>query len=284
MSPVPHYDVIVIGSGFGGSVSALRLAEKGYRVAVLEAGARYEDPHFAKTSWRLRKFLYFPRLGLRGIQRVHFLKDVVVLAGAGVGGGSLNYANTLYKPPSTYFQDEQWAHITDWEQELAPHYDQAERMLGVVENPFHSPSDEVMRRVADRLGVRHTFRLTPVGVHFGEGPGVTSPDPFFGGVGPERKGCTNCGECMTGCRHDSKNTLLKNYLGLAERAGVDIIPLTTVTVLEPRAHSEGKGWRITARRSSSWLPGRQQFTCDKVILAAGTYNTQKLLHRMRDTG
>lgn len=276
-----NFDVVVIGSGFGGSATALRLTEKGYRVAVLEAGARFDDDDFPRTSWQLHKFLFFPALGLRGIQRIHVLPDSVVLAGAGVGGGSLVYANTLYVPPASYFQDAQWAHITDWESELAPWYDQASRMLGVVQNPCMSPSDEAMRRVAEEHGVGHTFRLTPVGVHFGGGPGSTSNDPFFGGIGPERKGCTNCGECMTGCRHNAKNTLPKNYLGLAERAGARVFPLTTAKRI--RQDADGK-WRIDAKHTGAVFGGERTFTADHVVMAAGTYNTQKLLHRMKDDG
>jgi cholesterol oxidase len=180
MKYATDYDVVIIGSGFGGSVSALRLSEKGYRVAVIEAGRRFSEKDFPKTSWRLRKFLFAPRLGLNGIQRIHALPDVLVLAGAGVGGGSLVYANTLYTPPDSYFNDEQWRHITDWKEELAPWYDQAYRMLGVTKNTYMSPSDVAMKEVAEDMGVGHTFTLAPLGIYFGEGPGKISSDPFFG--------------------------------------------------------------------------------------------------------
>ncbi|NBO09503.1 MAG: GMC family oxidoreductase, partial [Actinobacteria bacterium] len=213
------FDVLVVGSGFGGSVAALRLTEKGYRVGVLEAGRRFRDQDFPKTSWRLRRFLFAPKLGLTGIQRIHALPDVLVLAGAGVGGGSLVYANTLYVPPDTYFNDAQWKHITDWKRELTPWYDQASRMLGVAENPYFSPSDAAMKEVAEEMGVGDTFRMAPLGVHFGKGAGIEAADPYFGGVGPTRHGCHQCGGCMTGCRFNAKNTLPKNYLGLAEKAG-----------------------------------------------------------------
>jgi cholesterol oxidase len=281
MKSVNHdFDVIVIGSGFGGSVAALRLTEKNYRVAVLEAGKRFSDKDFPKTSWRINKFLFFPKLGLKGIQRIHALPDVLVLAGAGVGGGSLVYANTLYKPPSSYFEDKQWRHITDWNEELSPWYDQASRMLGVAQNPHMSPSDEAMKEVADQMGVGHTFKLAPLGVYFGDGAGKKSADPFFGGVGPERNGCLQCGGCMTGCRHNAKNTLPKNYLGLAEKAGAKVFAETTVTKIEQLANGT---WLVTAKKSGAWFGGLRKFSAAQVIVAAGTYNTQKLLHQMKAT-
>ena len=242
-----EYDVVVVGSGFGGSVAALRLVEKGYRVLVLEAGRRFTDQTLPRTSWDVSRFLWAPRLGWLGIQRIHVLPDVVVLAGAGVGGGSLNYANTLYRPTSdAFYRDPQWAGITDWRAELAPFYDQASRMLGVVDNPTHTPADEVVRRAADDLGVGHTFRLAPVGVVFGP-PGEVVPDPFFGGAGPSRRGCLECGECMTGCRHGAKNTLPTNYLYLAERAGARVVAETTVTSIRPR----GEEWEVRTRRTAA---------------------------------
>ena len=279
--PRQDFDVIIIGSGFGGSVSALRLTEKGYRVGVIEAGRRFADKDFPKTSWRLSRFLYAPRLGLRGIQRIHALPDVLVLAGAGVGGGSLVYANTLYIPPDSYFNDKQWAHITDWKSELLPWYDQASRMLGVADNPYFSPSDKAMKDAAIEMGVGHTFRMAPLGVHFGSGPGQLTPDPYFGGVGPDRHGCMQCGGCMTGCRFNAKNTLPKNYLGLAERAGAQVFPEHTVTSIDEQKDGS---WKIYARGSSSWLGRKRTFTASQVIVAAGTYNTQKLMHTMKASG
>ncbi|MCV7299751.1 GMC family oxidoreductase [Mycobacterium barrassiae] len=282
----PDYDVLVIGSGFGGSVSALRLTEKGYRVGVVEAGRRFADEEFAKTSWNLRKFLWAPKLGMYGIQRIHLLRNVMILAGAGVGGGSLNYANTLYVPPDPFFNDPQWKNITDWRAELMPHYDLAQRMLGVVTNPTFTDADRVMKEVADEMGVGDTFVPTPVGVFFGpdgtKTPGRTVPDPYFGGAGPERTGCIECGSCMTGCRYGAKNTLLKNYLGLAEKAGAEVIPMTTVTGFEQR--SDGL-WEVrTARTGLSPLRRRRTLTATYLILAAGTFGTQRLLFKMRDAG
>ncbi|GIE93359.1 FAD-dependent oxidoreductase [Paractinoplanes rishiriensis] len=265
------YDVVIVGSGFGGSVSALRLAEKGYRVGVLEAGRRYTPEMLPKTSWDLRNFLWAPKIGLRGIQRITLLKDIVVLSAAGVGGGSLVYANTLYRPPATFFADAHWSGITDWAGELAPFYDQASRMLGVTEQPSMTPSDEVIKQVAEDMGVGGTFRRTPVGVYFGK-PGVTAPDPYFGGAGPDRTGCVECGNCMIGCKVGAKNRLDVNYLYLAERAGATVHPDTEVTALRP----DGAGWVVETR-------GRR-FTADQVILAAGALGTQRLLHAMRDTG
>ncbi len=282
----PDYDVLVIGSGFGGSVTALRLTEKGYRVGVLEAGRRYADDEFAKTSWNLRKFLWAPRLGMYGIQRIHLLRNVMILAGAGVGGGSLNYANTLYVPPDPFFNDPQWKNITDWRAELMPHYDQAQRMLGVVENPTFTDADRIMKEVAADMGVEDTFVPTPVGVFFGpdgtKTPGKTVPDPYFGGAGPERTGCIECGSCMTGCRYGAKNTLLKNYLGLAEKAGAEVIPMTTVAGFEQR--SDGL-WEVRTVRTGSWLlRKRRKIIATHVVLSAGTWGTQKLLFKMRDKG
>ena len=276
-----EFDVVVIGSGFGGSVAALRLREKGYTVAVLEAGRRFEDKDFPKTSWRLRKFLFAPALGLYGIQRIHALPDVLILCGAGVGGGSLVYANTLYQPGDKYFDDPQWKSITDWKSELTPFYELARRMLGVEINPYFSPSDQAMKDVADQMGVGHTFTLAPLGIHFGKGEGVESPDPYFGGVGPARTGCTNCGSCMTGCRHNAKNTLPKNYLGLAEKAGAEVFPLTTATKLEQRGDGS---WKITTKTTDDVFGSRgKTFIARDVVMAAGTYNTQKLMHTFKAT-
>jgi cholesterol oxidase len=289
------YDVIVIGSGFGGSVSALRLAEKGYRVAVVEAGQRFDDPASAdprerhralpRTSWHARRYLWAPALGLTGIQRIHLLRGrrggrVLVLAGAGVGGGSLVYANTLYEPPQPFFDDPQWRHITDWRAELAPYYDQAQRMLGVTVNPTMTPADEAVATVAARMGRAGTFRLTPVGVHFGGQPGAEVADPYFGGAGPRRVGCTQCGSCMTGCRTGAKNMLTENYLYLAERAGARVIPLTTVTAVRPA----GGGYRVDTVVTGPLPRGRRHLTAGQVVFAAGTYGTQQLLHRMKATG
>ena len=271
-------DVVVIGSGFGGSVTALRLTEKGYRVAVLEAGRRFDESSYPKTSWRVRSFFWAPKLGCYGMQRISLLKDVMILSGAGVGGGSLVYANTLYEPLDPFYSDPQWAHITDWRAELAPFYDQAKRMLGVVPNPTLTPSDQVMKEVAEEMGVGDTFHTTPVGVFFGK-PGVEVDDPFFGGAGPARRGCIECGECMTGCRHGAKNTLLKNYLYLAERAGAQVYPLTTVMTIR----QNGDGYVVDTVKTGS-RKERRTFRARDVIFAAGTMGTQKLLHRMRDEG
>ncbi|MEV6300094.1 GMC family oxidoreductase [Actinoplanes sp. NPDC051861] len=273
------YDVLVIGSGFGGSVSALRLTEKGYRVGVLEAGRRFADDQFAKTSWRLRDYVYAPALGCYGILRLTLLKDVLVLSGAGVGGGSLGYANTLYEPPDAFFADPQWSAITDWKSELAPYYDQATRMLGVTVNPVETAADEALRSVAEDLGVTESFRRTPVGVLFGNEPGAEVPDPFFGGVGPARRNCTLCGSCMTGCRSNAKNTTLKNYLYLAERAGAVVHPLTTVRDVTPVPNG---GYAVDTRRTGGFR--RRRFTAGQVIFSAGALGTQRLLHRLRDRG
>ena len=279
---VTHYDVIVVGSGFGGSVAALRLTEKGYRVAVLEAGRRFDESSYPKTSWDARNFLWAPKLGCFGIQRISLLRDALILSGAGVGGGSLNYANTLYEPPSAFYADPQWSHITDWHAELSPYYDQAKRMLGVTTNPVTTAADEVLLAVAQDLGVGHTYRPTPVGVFFGN-PGVEVEDPYFGGAGPRRAGCLNCGACMTGCRHNAKNTLTKNYLHLAEAAGARVHPMTTVTRIS--AKQPDAGFEIGTVRTGRWVKqARQAFTADQVVLAAGALGTAKLLHRMRDSG
>jgi cholesterol oxidase len=271
-------DVIVVGSGFGGSVTALRLSEKGYRVTVLEAGQRFTPETLPKTSWDLKSFLWAPKLGLKGMQRITWLKDVLIVSGAGVGGGSLVYANTLYTPLPPFYKDPQWGHITDWESELAPHYDQAQRMLGVVETPFTTRADEVFQKVAADMGVGHTFHPTPVGVFFGE-PGKEVDDPYFGGAGPRRTGCTQCGNCMIGCRVGAKNRLDTNYLYLAEGLGAVVEPLTTVTKIE----QEDDHWVVTSVPTGKKGPATRR-TAKQVVMAAGTLGTQGLLHAMKDTG
>ncbi|MEU7467263.1 GMC family oxidoreductase [Streptomyces sp. NPDC044984] len=286
------YDVLVVGSGFGGSVTALRLTEKGYTVGVLEAGRRFTRDTLPKNSWDLRNYLWAPKLGMYGIQRIHLLGNVMVLAGAGVGGGSLNYANTLYVPPKPFFEDPQWGHITDWQEELGPYYDQAKRMLGVRLNPTMTPSDVHLKAAAERMGVGDSFHMAPVGVFFGDGedadgkvrakPGQEVPDPYFGGAGPSRRACAECGECMTGCRHGAKNTLNENYLHLAEKAGAVVHPMTTaVSVTED---SRG-GFAVATLPTDDRRKGEgRTFRARRVVLAAGTYGTQTLLHRMKAGG
>lgn len=285
-------DVLVIGSGFGGSVAALRLSEKGYRVTVLEAGRRFADSDFAETSWDLKNFLWAPKVGCYGIQRIHLLKDVMILAGAGVGGGSLNYANTLYVPPKVFFKDRQWGHITDWHSELLPHYDMASTMLGVVTNPCESVVEDAMRGAADAMGVSGTFLKTPVGVLFGEDnsqqeQGRTIEDPYFGGAGPKRTTCTECGNCMVGCRVGAKNTLMKNYLALAEGLGAQIVPMRTVTRVGVVPGTEGPNEVYRVRHEATDALGDKSArvtTARKVVVAAGTWGTQNLLHEMKAEG
>ncbi|MEV7991135.1 GMC family oxidoreductase [Streptomyces sp. NPDC086077] len=286
------YDVIVVGSGFGGSVTALRLTEKGYRVAVLEAGRRFTRATLPKDSWDLKNYLWAPKLGMYGLQRIHLLGNVMVLAGAGVGGGSLNYANTLYVPPKPFFEDPQWGHITDWQEELAPYYDQAQRMLGVRLNPTTTPSDVHLKAAAQRMGVGDSFHMAPVGVFFGDGkdadgkatarPGEEVADPYFGGAGPARRACAECGECMTGCRHGAKNTLNENYLYLAEKAGAVVHPMTTVVSVTD--DSQGGYAVATLPTGNRGKGGGRTFRAQRVVLAAGTYGTQTLLHRMKAGG
>ncbi|MFF4900289.1 GMC family oxidoreductase N-terminal domain-containing protein [Streptomyces sp. NPDC001068] len=285
------YDVLVVGSGFGGSVSALRLSEKGYKVGVLEAGRRFTRDSLPKNSWDIRNYLWAPQLGCYGIQRIHLLGNVMVLAGAGVGGGSLNYANTLYVPPKAFFDDPQWRDITDWQEELKPYYDQAERMLGVRLNPTMTPSDVHLKAAAEKLGVGDTFHLAPVGVFFGDGrdaggeakaaPGDQVADPYFGGAGPARNACTECGECMTGCRHGAKNTLNENYLHLAERAGAVVHPMTTVVSVTDDSRG---GYAIATLPTDDRKAQGRTFKARRVVVAAGTYGTQTLLHRMKAGG
>ena len=224
MSGKKHdFDWVIVGSGFGGSVSALRLAEKGYRVAVIEVGRRFADEDFAKTAWNMRRYFWMPNIGLRGILRMTPFKDVLVVSGAGVGGGSLGYANTLYRPRQAFYRDPQWGDLADWEVELGPHYVTAERMLGVTLYRDEGPADQLLHQYAAETGADDTYSNTQVGVHFGE-PGVTVPDPYFGGEGPDRTGCNKCGSCMVGCRYGAKNTLVKNYLYFAEKLGAEVFP------------------------------------------------------------
>ena len=276
------FDWVVVGSGFGGSVSALRLTEKGYKVAVLECGKRFSDDDFPKSTWDIRRYFWAPRIGMRGIFRLSTFKDVAVVSGCGVGGGSLGYANTLYVPPTDFFRDPQWSDLEDWEQALAPHYEEAQRMLGVVVHENDDPADQLLRELGEELGVADTYQKTPIGVFLGE-PGKTVADPYFGGEGPERTGCTQCGRCMVGCPRGAKNTLVKNYLWFAEQGGAEVLDSRTVTDIRPLGAADGsEGYEVASERSGM-LPrrGRSTIRARGVIVAAGPLGTNKLLQRCR---
>jgi cholesterol oxidase len=279
------FDWLVIGSGFGGSVSALRLSEKGHRVGVLECGRRFADHELASSTGDMKRYLWRPFLGMKGIFRMTTFKDVAVVSGCGVGGGSLGYANTLYVPPKKFFEDSQWAEMNDWESALAPHYAEAQRMLGVVQNPHDDPADQLLRELGEELGVGDTYQKTPVGVYFGE-PGVTVPDPFFGGEGPDRTGCALCGRCMVGCKLGSKNTLVKNYLYLAEKRGAHVMPERTVIDVRPLGDGSGKdGYEVESVRSGAWLRKERRIQRARgVVVSAGPLGTNKLLQRCRLKG
>ncbi len=278
------FDWLVVGSGFGGSVSALRLIEKGYSVGVLECGGRYEDADFAKSAWNLRRYFWAPKLGLRGILRMTIFKDVFIASGCGVGGGSLGFANTLYqpRPGSRFYSDPQWGDLADWHGVLDPHYRRAERMLGVTTYEGEGPGDRLLAEIADELDVGASLQRTRVGVYFGE-PGRTVPDPYFGGEGPERAGCIRCGACMIGCRHNAKNTLVKNYLWFAERDGARVTPERTVVDIRPLGRGDGsEGYAVTSERSGAWLrKDRRVQTARGVVVAAGPLGTNLLLQRCK---
>ena len=275
------YDYIIIGSGFGGSVSALRLAEKGYRVLVLEKGKRLMEKDFPATNWNLKKWLWLPALRLFGFFRISFFRHITILSGAGVGGGSLVYANCLQVPKSEFFTAESWAHLADWEQELKEYYDRALNMLGAVPNPRFEVGDKALRTLAEQIGKADRFEPTRVSVFFGE-PEVTVPDPYFGGAGPARAGCVFCGGCMVGCRYNAKNTLDKNYLYLAEQSGVVIQAESEVYDVIPPGTQGGSGsYRVKWRSSTSWFKRKGEYSSRGIVFAGGVLGTNNLLLKLR---
>jgi len=273
------FDFAVVGSGFGGSVSALRLTEKGYKVAVLEMGRRWKREDFPKTTWDLRKYFWRPALGMYGILQMTLVKDAFFLHGAGVGGGSLVYANTLLVPPEEAFRDARWVGM-DWRKTLEPHYATAMRMLGAVVSPVVVETDRMLKEIAEEMGRGDTFHRATVGVYFGEA-GKTVKDPFFGGEGPDRTGCILCGGCMVGCRHGAKNTLEENYLYFAEKKGTTIMPDSRVLDVRPL---EGGGYELTIERSSGMTHPRRTLRVRGVVVSAGSYGTVDLLMRCRERG
>lgn len=278
------FDYVIVGSGFGGSVSAMRLTEKGYSVLVMERGKRFRDHEFAKSNWHVRKYVWLPILRCFGILQISTFRDVFVLHGSGVGGGSLGYANVLMEPDDKLFAAPAWSHLADWKTILKPHYATAKRMLGVNPNPCFWPADQVMHEIAKELGAVATFRPTDVGVFFGK-PGETVPDPYFGGEGPDRTGCLHCGGCMVGCRYGAKNTLVKNYLYLAEKWGAQVWPECEVRDVRPLPphQRDGARYEVLYCSSTRWLrKPEHSVRARNVILSAGSLGTLRLLFRCRD--
>jgi len=276
------FDYIVVGSGFGGSVSAMRLAQKGYRVGVIESGKKWDKKDFARKNWNLHKFLWMPNIFLHGIQRMNLLKDVFILSGAGVGGGSLNYANTLYIPPDKFFENKIIKRVGGKEA-LLPYFELAKKMLGAVENPYLGESDSFMKKAAAQFGRGDTFCKTEVGVYFGE-EGKKADDPYFAGEGPDRTGCELCGSCMTGCRKDAKNTLDKNYLYFAQKFGARIIPENRVIKVQPLDHDGSGGYEVTSVRTTRFFGAKKVFKTKAVVFSAGVLGTLSLLLKMKKKG
>jgi cholesterol oxidase len=281
------YDYIIIGSGFGGSVSALRLTEKGYNVLVIEKGRRWKPEEFPETNWKLRRWLWLPPIRFRGIFKITIMRHVGILSGVGVGGGSLTYANTLPRPRDAFFQSGSWAGLAEWKTEMEPHYSEAERMLGTAENPGLYDSDEALRAVAGKFGKSKLFEPTRVGVFFGE-PEEEVPDPYFNGEGPRRSGCNFCGGCMTGCRYNAKNSLDKNYLYLAEKGGAEVLPEKKVIGVVPvdnEKSSAGEpgeaGYRVLINDTSGLFKRRKELTAGGVIFSGGVLGTVRLLLNMK---
>jgi cholesterol oxidase len=281
------FDWLVIGSGFGGSVSALRLSEKGYSVGILECGRRFEDEDFVKTTWNVWRYYWMPKLRMKGIMRLTLFRDILIASGCGVGGGSLGYANTLYRPGKGFFEDPIWRDLDDWEAALKPCYDKAEHMLGVTEYRGEGPADRLLKELAEELDVPDSYHRTRVGVFFNdEAPGEEVPDPYFGGKGPPRAGCIRCGACMPGCRYNAKNTLPKNYLWFAECSGVHVEAERTVVDVRPLDGGDGStGYEVVSERSGRWLAkDRRMHTARGVVVAAGPIGTNQLLLQCREAG
>ncbi len=278
------FDFVIVGSGFGGSVSALRLSQKGYRVLVLERGKRYRDQDFARSNWIIWKYLWLPALRCFGILQISPFRDVFVLHGSGVGGGSLGYANVLMAPDEALFAAPAWRRLADWSTLLRPHYATARRMLGVATNPRLWPADATLKEIAVGLGRVDTFRAAPVGAFFGP-PGEEVPDPYFGGLGPPRSGCIHCGGCMVGCRYNAKNTLVKNYLYLAEQGGAQVRPECLVHDVRPLppGQPDGARYAVAYHSATAWLvrPERR-VRARNVVLSGGALGTLRLLFRCRD--
>ena len=275
------YDYIIVGSGFGGSVSALRLSKKGYKVAVIEKGKWFKAEDFPKTNWNFKKWLWLPSIRFFGIMKLTIFKHVAVLSGTGVGGGSLVYANTLPIPKSTFFKTGSWSKLNDWEKELAPFYEEALKMLGAAKNPKLFDGDLGLHKVAQKLGMEDKFDATNVAVYFGE-ENVTKNDPYFEGLGPERTGCNFCGACMTGCRNNSKNTLDKNYLYLAQHYGALIMAEQEVYDVKPLKADDGSdGYEISLKSSTTFFDKKTKIKSKGVIFSGGVLGTVKLLLQLK---